>query len=116
MKPFFFILLVALACVACGPKPTPQATPTTAAKFQTSTLRETSKQEREVLKELHYQLVIDGDHVQIVTNVASIQEALNIIGQYGWELVQVEPDNGGKIYHVKRIEQPLGKFFCYPTK
>ena len=115
MKPLFFILLVA-ACGACGQKSTPPATPAAPAKFQTSSLRETSKQEREVLKELHYQMVIDGDHVQIVTNVASIQEALNILGQYGWELVQVEPDNGGKIYHVKRIEQPQGKFFCYPTK
>lgn len=113
MKSTITILLLAAVCCACGPK---EAKPLPPQKFQSATLRESSKQEQDFLKELNYQLVIDGDRIQIVTNVASIRQALNVLGQYGWELVQVEPDNGGKIYHVKRIQQPTGNFICYPTK
>jgi len=41
----------------------------------------------------------------IYTNVDSLDQAANILGQYGWELVSSESVNDRKTYHMKRQVQ-----------
>jgi hypothetical protein len=51
----------------------------------------------------------------IQTNVDSLDQAANIVGQYGWELVNADVENGEKVYHMKRKAQKDGGFFLMPN-
>jgi hypothetical protein len=42
------------------------------------------------------------DSGPIQTNVDSLDEAASILGQYGWEFVSSETQNGEETYHMKR--------------
>jgi hypothetical protein len=49
------------------------------------------------------------------TNVDSLDQAANIVGKYGWELVSTETVNGETIYHMKRKAQRNGQFVLAPN-
>jgi hypothetical protein len=51
----------------------------------------------------------------IQTNVDSLDQAANILGQYGWELASTGVENGETVYHMKRRAQKTGDFFLMPN-
>jgi hypothetical protein len=51
----------------------------------------------------------------ISTNVDSLDQAANIIGKFGWELVNTEAVNGETVYHMKRKAQRNGEFALTPN-
>ena len=60
-------------------------------------------------------LVVFAKGGPIQTNVDSLDEAANIVGQYGWELVNTGVENGDKVYYMKRRAQKYGDFFLTPN-
>jgi PBP1b-binding outer membrane lipoprotein LpoB len=49
----------------------------------------------------------------IQTNVDSLDQAANILGQYGWELVSSETANDHETYHMKRQMRDDGCGFYF---
>ncbi|MGA2240895.1 MAG: hypothetical protein ABSH11_02505 [Verrucomicrobiota bacterium] len=47
----------------------------------------------------------------IQTNVDSLEQAANVLGQYGWELVSSETVNNCETYHMKRQTREDGCTF-----
>jgi hypothetical protein len=45
------------------------------------------------------------------TNVDSLDEAANILGKYGWQLVSTENKGDIKSYHMSRLAREDGKTF-----
>jgi hypothetical protein len=47
-------------------------------------------------------LIVSGKDGVLETNVDSLDQAANIVGQYGWEFVNSDVENGDQVYHMKR--------------
>ncbi len=60
----------------------------------------------------HTLIIYDSKSLPMLyTNVGSLDDAANFLGQYGWEYVNSESHQGEKIYHMKRKAQVGGTFF-----
>jgi hypothetical protein len=79
-------------------------------KFETKTMSWDSS-----LLYTNQNLIIFAKGGPIQINVDSLDQAANIVGQYGWELVNSDVENGEKVYHMKRREQKDGEFSLTPN-
>ncbi|MGA3267080.1 MAG: hypothetical protein ABSE16_09680 [Verrucomicrobiota bacterium] len=50
----------------------------------------------------NYTLFVNCTYSHFQTNVDTLDQAANILGQYGWELVNSETVGGREVYHLKR--------------
>ncbi|MGD0206367.1 MAG: hypothetical protein ABSC89_02005 [Verrucomicrobiota bacterium] len=80
-------------------------------KFETKTMSWDTKS----LFYTNQNLVIFAKGGPIQTNVDSLDQAANILGQYGWEFVNSDTENGEKVYHMKRRAQKTGDFYLSPN-
>jgi hypothetical protein len=80
-------------------------------KFETKTISWDTKS----LFYTNQNLVIFAKEGPIQTNVDSLDQAANILGQYGWEFVNSDTENGEKVYHMKRRVQKTGEFYLSPN-
>jgi hypothetical protein len=59
-------------------------------------------------------LIIYAKGGPIQTNVDSLDQAANILGQYGWEFVNTGVEDGDKVFYMKRHVQKYGSFSLTP--
>jgi len=80
-------------------------------KFQTKTMEwDTSN-----LLYTNQNLVIYASSGPIQTNVDSLDQAANILGQYGWEFVNSDTEGDKQVYHMKRQARKECDFFLIPN-
>jgi hypothetical protein len=107
MKTFVSILLGSILLLGCSQQ---------ASKQQQEIKYQTGKLESWPYKDFtNYALQISfADKTKdIQTNVDSLDQAANILGQYGWELVSSETANGHETYHMKRQMRDDGCGFYF---
>jgi hypothetical protein len=106
------IIYLAAICLitGCGKQSAPSPIP----QFEAASLEFHSADKMRVLKYDHYRLLYDVGRQQMQTNIVRFEQAANILGAYGWELVNAETVQGGTIYHLKRQKQADGHFFFWP--
>jgi hypothetical protein len=52
------------------------------------------------------ELTISANNAQITTNIDSLEQGANILGQYGWQLVSVTGDSdANRVFYMKRRYQ-----------
>jgi hypothetical protein len=110
MKKTISILAAALLC---GCKP---STPPPPAKYETGSMTMYNSDTMATLGYSHYTLNICNKSGNIETNVATLDRAANILGQYGWEFVSSSIDRMGETYHLKRQAQADGYYFYLSTE
>jgi hypothetical protein len=52
---------------------------------------------------------------QVKAEIFLPDQALNLLGQYGWELVIVTSENGKEVFYLKRHPQKYGGFTMTPN-
>lgn len=109
-------ICLATICLAalcgCGKKSETAAPPSP--QFEAAKLEFYPADKMKILGQTHYRLIYDLNRTQMQTNISSFEQAANILGQFGWELVSSETVDGNRVYHLKRQKQPDGKFFFFP--
>jgi hypothetical protein len=99
MKTFIAILASAFLICGCGQ-----------AKFESGQL----SWSLDAVLYTNQNLIIFAKGGPIQTNVDSLDQAENILGQYGWELASTDVENGDRVYHMKRRQQEYGRFYLIP--
>jgi hypothetical protein len=109
MKVFVSILFCTVLLFGCSKPPTE-------IKYETKTMD--WMKENDAVRMLgltnHTLIIHFSDKKDILTNVDSLDQAANILGEYGWEFVSSEVNDGTTVYHMKRQASKDGGFDLVP--
>jgi PBP1b-binding outer membrane lipoprotein LpoB len=109
MKTFASILIGSVFLIGCSR----QATKQPETKYETLTLNwENEIPDGDLTNHCVIIRTVTSSATNVVqTNVDSLDQAANILGQYGWGFVSTEIKNDTKSYHLQRQVREDGKTF-----
>jgi hypothetical protein len=112
MKTIASILVGSILLLGCSRQSSQPVNPAEI-KYETKTMewREESDTMRALGFTNHALIIFFTDKTKnIATNVDSLDQAANILGQYGWEFASSDVKGDRTVYHMKRQARKDGRF------